>query len=45
MSKNQKQKNQAIVDNSEDSAKSKHGFKQTGNAMVGEDKKNTKGKR
>lgn len=45
MSRNQKQKNQAIIDNSEDSLKSKHGFKQTGNAMVGEDKRNIKGKK
>lgn len=45
MSKGQKQKNQSMIAESQDSLKSKHGFKQTGNAMVGEDKKNTKGKR
>lgn len=45
MSKNQKQKNQSMSDNSQDSAKSKHGFKQTGNAMLGEDKATTKGKK
>ena len=36
---------QSILDNHEDSLNSVHGFKQTGNSMVGIDKKRTKGKK
>lgn len=38
-------KMQSMVDNSNDSATSSHGYKQTGNAAVGIDKKRTKGKK
>lgn len=45
MSKNQKQKNQSMSDNSQDSAKSKHGFNQSGNSGMQPGIKDTKGKR
>lgn len=44
MSKNQKQKNQSMVDNSQDSSKSKHGFNQS-NPGTQPGIKDTKGKR
>lgn len=45
MSKSQKQKNQSMIDNSQDSSKSKHGFNQVGNSGTQPGIKDTKGKR
>ncbi|MEW8956897.1 hypothetical protein [Clostridium sp.] len=48
MSKNkfsQTAKNQSMIDNSNDSANSKNGFKSNGNSGLAENAKNTKGKK
>ncbi|WP_160169950.1 hypothetical protein [Clostridium hydrogeniformans] len=48
MSKNkfsQNAKNQSMIDNSNDSANSKNGFKSSGNSALSENARNTKGKK